>query len=702
MSALYVMNKKNSTNHHIFSYNFILGLINGGILMNKIKITFLGMIFVCQLFLPSSAIAATKSSYYDVYNKLSVDGKWEDCVNIIGQAIKEYPDEINFHNILNYSMRNLKKKEEALQQIIPVYNKYPDNKTVKDNYRWSLHDLGWEKDAKGLKTEALELFKKAYDLDPDDEWNINAYGYELKENGELNKSLELLESGLNKYPKNKSIKNNYGYTLLTIGWDYDKNGKKDEALGMFQKAFDNNPDDEWTMNAYGYGLRENGKIDESIKIYEEAYSKYKDNKYIPGNLLITYIVKANKLKDSKELDKAEPFYIKAGNLNPDDETFLLNYGNFLNKKERFKEAIDIFEKGRKLYPQKTYFQPNIIAIYYDYAKKEESAKNWDNAIEVMSEAMNKFPDEIWFPSYLADYYIQKKDYHNAGEYIIKMAEIKARKKIQQINGFDLELSIYYKTNSVVYKYGSEGRFDEALKLIDRVNNYMVNKYYILQMKGVTLYHSGQKAEGINMVYKAYDAYIPSHPDYKKNVLVNLPLKGMYLVGGNSSKDYITHAGMNRFCFDFMGSDERGNLRKYNSGGLGENKDYIGFGNVVYSPVDGVVENVDDSVEDLRPSWNYRLTDGNFVTIKDDKGFLYILVHIKNKSARVKKGQIVKAGDTVAQLGNSGMTTIPHLHFGVYSPDWAVSIPVKFKEYKVIKGNRKLNNSTPQNGNIITN
>jgi murein DD-endopeptidase MepM/ murein hydrolase activator NlpD len=216
-------------------------------------------------------------------------------------------------------------------------------------------------------------------------------------------------------------------------------------------------------------------------------------------------------------------------------------------------------------------------------------------------------------------------------------------------------------------------------------------------------HSGREDDGIDIVYKAHDLYIKDHPEHSHPVTCTIPLKGIYRVGGNSRRDAITHAGMNRYCYDFLGCDETGRLTYKEISGPGNNKDYIGFGNPLYAPVDGVVESFEDNKEDLKPASFYRLIDGNFISIKGDDNLHYLLVHNKKNSITVKAGDRVKKGDIVAQLGNSGMTTVPHLHFGVYSEDWLVSLPVQFETYTVIQSDKqgmKKKNSIPQNNEII--
>ena len=56
--------------------------------------------------------------------------------------------------------------------------------------------------------------------------------------------------------------------------------------------------------------------------------------------------------------------------------------------------------------------------------------------------------------------------------------------------------------------------------------------------------------------------------------------------------------------------------------------------------------------------------GNGVMIDHGRGWKSQYCHMKRGSVKVKKGQEVQAGDTLGQMGLSGMTQFPHLHFEV--------------------------------------
>lgn len=56
--------------------------------------------------------------------------------------------------------------------------------------------------------------------------------------------------------------------------------------------------------------------------------------------------------------------------------------------------------------------------------------------------------------------------------------------------------------------------------------------------------------------------------------------------------------------------------------------------------------------------------GNGILVDHGNGLNTIYCHLKQGSVVVKPGQKVRAGDKIAQVGQSGLAEFPHLHFGV--------------------------------------
>ena len=66
--------------------------------------------------------------------------------------------------------------------------------------------------------------------------------------------------------------------------------------------------------------------------------------------------------------------------------------------------------------------------------------------------------------------------------------------------------------------------------------------------------------------------------------------------------------------------------------------------------------------------------GNNIIVNHGYGYKTRYAHINN--AYVKEGQKVKRGEHIADMGNSGKSTAPHLHYEVIKNDKAIN-PVNF-------------------------
>ena len=56
--------------------------------------------------------------------------------------------------------------------------------------------------------------------------------------------------------------------------------------------------------------------------------------------------------------------------------------------------------------------------------------------------------------------------------------------------------------------------------------------------------------------------------------------------------------------------------------------------------------------------------GNVVVIEIEGGYFVVLAHLRHGTLRVGEGDRVREGDPPALVGNSGNTTMPHLHLQV--------------------------------------
>lgn len=130
------------------------------------------------------------------------------------------------------------------------------------------------------------------------------------------------------------------------------------------------------------------------------------------------------------------------------------------------------------------------------------------------------------------------------------------------------------------------------------------------------------------------------------------------------------------------------------------QDFPGFGRPVLAPADGVVVRVHDrerdhwsrtsplgllylfTVELFRDLFGPSRVLGNHVVL-DLGGRVYaVTAHLRRRSTRVAVGQHVRAGEQIAECGNSGNSSEPHLHFQLQDHPrvaLAAGIPFRFTD-----------------------
>jgi len=187
------------------------------------------------------------------------------------------------------------------------------------------------------------------------------------------------------------------------------------------------------------------------------------------------------------------------------------------------------------------------------------------------------------------------------------------------------------------------------------------------------------------------------------VIIEPPIRGYWAI--------YNPPGHPPLAFDFLAVDEHKSL--YKKGNLTRHlfsfipvEDTHTWSSPVVSPVDGfVIASHDIENDRTKISFVYDLLSllinkpkvsdgfgafgGNHVMIRS--GDIYVLLcHLRKGSSKVREGDVVKAGQQVAEIGNSGSSIQPHLHIQVmsndrYFPLFANLLPFRFSKGKVKQG-----------------
>lgn len=217
------------------------------------------------------------------------------------------------------------------------------------------------------------------------------------------------------------------------------------------------------------------------------------------------------------------------------------------------------------------------------------------------------------------------------------------------------------------------------------------------------------------------------------VVLSLPFRGWWLVQNSPARRVPSH-GVDvlgqRYAIDFVGVDERGRtapVRDWRSVLATEPPSrFFAFGRPILAPVDGVVVQVHDGEPDHEARRSqlalvpYALGQasrlrqgaaalaGNHVVVRDRvSGTFVALVHLRAGSLDVGVGDDVVIGQPLAECGNSGNSTQPHVHVQVMdSVDLAVArgVPLEFRDYRTWdrrgRGGQDVASGVPAEGAVV--
>lgn len=223
----------------------------------------------------------------------------------------------------------------------------------------------------------------------------------------------------------------------------------------------------------------------------------------------------------------------------------------------------------------------------------------------------------------------------------------------------------------------------------------------------------QRAELVKLgeAIRAASAYRPD-PD-QAPVVLSLPFRGGWLAMNSPARripSHGTHFLGQSFAIDFVAVEGRRRtaaVRDWRMLLAPEPPDrFHAFGRPILAPANGRVVAVHDGEPDHRAHRSpltavpYLLTQGsrlrrglaavtgNHVILALDSDGPYVaLAHLRAGSIRVAPGDAVTAGQQLANCGNSGNTTQPHLHIQVMdSPELlhARGVPMAFRDYRARK------------------
>jgi hypothetical protein len=202
------------------------------------------------------------------------------------------------------------------------------------------------------------------------------------------------------------------------------------------------------------------------------------------------------------------------------------------------------------------------------------------------------------------------------------------------------------------------------------------------------------------------------------IAVDFPLRGEWITPNTPGKRVPSHGTDmlgQRYAYDFVCTRQGAkDMRFYPQSPLHyfilgvRLQDCYGWGQPIYSPSSGTVVTALDGwpernpvhpirdlaialkhafTFDIKRATDFRPLAGNHIIIETLNGFA-LIAHAQTGSIRVSPGDLVEAGQHLANVGHSGNSTAPHLHFHLMDQQdarTAQGIPCCFREYEVLRG-----------------
>lgn len=214
------------------------------------------------------------------------------------------------------------------------------------------------------------------------------------------------------------------------------------------------------------------------------------------------------------------------------------------------------------------------------------------------------------------------------------------------------------------------------------------------------------------------------------VTVDFPLRGQWTspnTPGTKVPSHGTDLLGATYAYDFVGIDPESRTRRYYRRTLLRYlllglrlQDFFGWGQPIFSATPGAVIHAEDGWPERNPvhpirdlfirfrnarsftsgqTKDYRIVSGNYVIVETNEGYA-VYAHAQTGSIVVSPGDKVTAGQRLANVGHSGNSTAPHLHFQLmdHADPWqAQGIPCAFRDYEVFQNGawRAVHNVMPK-------
>ncbi|RME93019.1 MAG: hypothetical protein D6767_01890 [Candidatus Hydrogenedentota bacterium] len=403
-----------------------------------------------------------------------------------------------------------------------------------------------------------------------------------------------------------------------------------EMVRIYQQAIREYPQEAWFYVFLSLGYQGTNQWDLSASMAQKALQLAPQDKNIINNVYSLLVQYAGYLGFQKqEWNKAVTWYKIASQAKPDDFLAYHMLGNAYRVLQKYDLSFEAFGKAyllNKNHVRQKGFRENLLAAVREGLKAPD-LKTRQNFSEL---AFLVFPEN---KEIILDAMIPLLQSGNQQKIQSRMKRVPNLKPLLATavrvlkNHCEQDEFLFYKGDYLDYSFIGKVFYEciRNLPYKQQMNHPVINK--------VVYYHT--------LAAKEYTKGMTP-------IKVQSPLKGRiccYQGAGGKSFHYGLQA---QFAYDL-------GLCQKNS-----------FGTPIYAALSGVVDSIENNQPDRPPGSPVDLkARANFVVLRHNIGgktYYSVYFHVRRGSVRMRVGQSVRQGDKIAEIGNSGVTAGPHLHF----------------------------------------
>ena len=296
-------------------------------------------------------------------NKYSYGGKMSDI-----------KDEDIFKESLDFEKNQMDEPEFINQDVFSKKNVSPENTN---------------------QIEISELSKQAYSL--------------LKNNS--------IEEAINVFKKILELDPENNYALVGLGDSERKNNKFNEAIKFYKRCLEHHPSNNYALFGLADCYKSMNQFSKAISIWEE-YLKFDDK-----NITVLTRV-ADAYRKTKDFDKAEKLYLKVLENSPKNAYALIGLGHLNYDFKKYREALVYWEKVMESSGELV-----DIRILTSIGNCYRKMKLFDRGVYYFERALERAPDNFYGLFGLADCYRGLNQQYNSIVYWKKILELDPNNKV---------------------------------------------------------------------------------------------------------------------------------------------------------------------------------------------------------------------------------------------------------------------------------